>query len=48
MKEKKVKFTEMKGGDKEDYLLLKELEKPYVSMTMRELLKNYESKVQYH
>ena len=32
MKEKKVKFTEMKAGDKEDYLLLKELEKPYVSM----------------
>ena len=27
LKEKKVKFTEMKAGDKEDYLLLKELEK---------------------
>ena len=29
----KVKFTEMKDGDKEDYLLLKELEKSYISMT---------------
>ena len=33
MVSKKVKFTEMKDGDKEDYLLLKELEKSYVSMT---------------
>ena len=30
---KKVNFTEMKDGDKEDYLLLKELEKSYISMT---------------
>ena len=33
MVSKKVKFTEMKDGDKEDYLLLKELEKSYISMT---------------
>ena len=33
MVSKKVKFTEMKDGDKEDYLLLKELEKSYTSMT---------------
>ena len=33
MVSKKVKFTEMKNGDKEDYLLLKELEKSYISMT---------------
>ena len=38
MKEKKVKFTEMKAGDKEDYLLLKELEKPYVSMTYERIV----------
>ena len=38
MKEKKVKFTEMKAGDKEDYLLLKELEKPYVSMTYERII----------
>ena len=33
MVSKKVKITEMKDGDKEDYLLLKELEKSYISMT---------------
>ena len=33
MVSKTVKFTEMKDGDKEDYLLLKELEKSYISMT---------------
>ena len=33
MVSKTVKFTEMKDGDKEDYLLLRELEKSYISMT---------------
>ena len=33
MQEKTVKFVEMKDGDKEDYLLLQELEKPYLKMT---------------
>ena len=33
MVSKKVKFTKMEDGDKEDYLLLKELEKSYISMT---------------
>ncbi|MCY3725093.1 MAG: HD domain-containing protein [Paracoccaceae bacterium] len=30
---KKVSFTEMKYGTKEDYLLLSELEKPYLTLT---------------
>ncbi len=33
MTNKTVKFVEMKDGDKEDYILLQELEKPYLSMT---------------
>ena len=33
-----VKFTEMKYGDKEDYLLLQKLEKSYVSLTYERII----------
>jgi len=36
---KKVKFTEMKNGSKEDYLLLDKLEKKYVEGTADRILK---------
>ena len=38
MQEKTVKFVEMKDGDKEDYLLLQELEKPYLKMTPNRII----------
>ena len=38
MQEKTVKFVEMKDGDKEDYLLLQELEKPYLKMTSNRII----------
>jgi len=36
---KKVKFTEMKKGSKEDYLLLNKLEKKFVEGTADRVLK---------
>ena len=36
---KQVKFKQMKEGDKEDYLLLKELEKRYVDGTAERIMK---------
>ena len=38
MQERTVKFVEMKDGDKEDYLLLQELEKPYLKMTPNRII----------
>ena len=38
MQEKTVKFVEMKDGDKEDYLLLQKLEKPYLKMTPNRII----------
>ena len=38
MQEKTVKFVEMKDGDKEDYLLLQKLEKPYLKMTSNRII----------
>jgi len=38
MQEKTVKFVEMKDGDKEDYILLQELEKPYLKMTPNRII----------
>ena len=38
MQEKTVKFVKMKDGDKEDYLLLQELEKPYLKMTPNRII----------
>ena len=43
MQEKTVKFVEMKDGDKEDYLLLKELEKPYLKMTPNRIIEELKS-----
>ena len=37
-----VKFTEMKYGDKDDYLLLQKLEKPYVALTYERILEELE------
>ena len=42
MQEKTVKFVEMKDGDKEDYLLLQELEKPYLKMTPNRIIEELE------
>lgn len=39
MSERKVSFTEMKHGTKEDYLLLQELEKPHLAMTADRILR---------
>ena len=39
----KVKFTEMKSGSKEDYLLLDRLEKKYISETGNRIIKYLES-----
>ena len=36
---KKVKFTEMKKGSKEDYLLLNKLEKKFIEGTADRVLK---------
>ena len=36
---KKVKFTEMKNGSKEDYLLLDRLEKKYIAGTADRIIK---------
>ena len=36
---KQVKFKQMKDGDKEDYLLLKELEDKYVEDTQKRIMK---------
>ena len=40
--EKLVSFTQMKDGTKEDYLLLAELEKPYLGMTADRVLEEME------
>ena len=45
MVSKKVKFTEMKDGDKEDYLLLKELEKSYISMTSDRIIEELKRQI---
>ena len=37
-----VKFTEMKHGDKEDYLLLQKLEKSYVALTYERIIQELE------
>ena len=37
-----VKFTQMKDGTKEDYLLLAELEKPHLGMTADRVLEEME------
>jgi len=37
-----VKFTEMKYGDKDDYLLLQKLEKTYVALTYERILEELE------
>ena len=42
MQEKTVKFVEMKDGDKEDYLLLQKLEKPYLKMTPNRIIEELE------
>ena len=36
---KTVSFTQMKDGSREDYLLLHELEKPFVAMTAERILR---------
>ena len=38
MVEKNVKFKHMKDGDKDDYLLLQEYEKRYVSLTYERII----------